>query len=180
MIAKKKIATGAAATLLALSAGLGVASGAWASTTPTPAPSATATEGGSAPGGQAKSGPRPMVLGVNAAELASKLGVDQAKVTEALKAFHKANRPAAGTGTGTRPNREERESALAASLAQSLGLDEETVRKALDDLQTQRQTERAAALKTRLDDAVANGTLTQAEADGAAKAVEKGVIGGGR
>ena len=122
MIAKKKIATGAAATLLALSAGLGVASGAWASTTPTPAPSATATEGGSAPGGsapggQAKSGPRPMGLGVNAAELASKLGVDQAKVIEALKAFHQANRPAAGTGTGTRPNREERESDLAALLA---------------------------------------------------------------
>ena len=34
------------------------------------------------------------------------------------------------------------------------------------------------ALKERLDAAVADGTLTQGEADAVTKAVEKGVIGG--
>ena len=178
MIEKKKITMGAAATLLALSVGLGVASGASAATTPTPTPSATASTDGSAPAGKGGHGFKG--FGADAAELASKLGVDEAKVTEALEAFRKASKPAAGTDSGARPDREARESALAASLAQSLGLDEATVRAALDELQAQRQSERAAALTTRLDDAVAKGTLTQAEADGAAKAVEKGVIGGGR
>ncbi len=40
------------------------------------------------------------------------------------------------------------------------------------------KTERAAALKSRLNEAVKAGTLTQAEADAVTKAVEKGVIGG--
>ncbi|RAX47539.1 hypothetical protein DQ354_00740 [Arthrobacter sp. AQ5-06] len=38
---------------------------------------------------------------------------------------------------------------------------------------------RAAALKTRLDQAVTDGKLTQAEADAVTKAVQNGVIGGG-
>jgi hypothetical protein len=51
---------------------------------------------------------------------------------------------------------------------------------ALEELRTAAQGDRAAALKTKLDTAVTDGTLSQAEADGAAKAVDKGVIGGGR
>ncbi len=62
---------------------------------------------------------------------------------------------------------------------QSLGIDESKVTAALEELRTEEQSERAAALKTRLDKAVADGTLTQAEADAVTKAVEKGVIGGG-
>ena len=50
---------------------------------------------------------------------------------------------------------------------------------ALAEIRAARQAERAAALKERLDAAVADGTLTQAEADAVTKAVEKGVIGGG-
>lgn len=72
------------------------------------------------------------------------------------------------------------ESALAASLAKSLGIGEAKVKTALDEIEAAEQSERAAALKTRLDAAVKDGTLTQAEADRAAKAVEKGVIGGRR
>jgi hypothetical protein len=70
--------------------------------------------------------------------------------------------------------------ALAKSLAASLGIDEATVTAALEELRTAAQGDRAAALKTKLDTAVTDGTLSQAEADGAAKAVDKGVIGGGR
>ena len=191
---EKKIALGAAAALVTLGAGLGVASAASAATTPTPTPSASASASGTATDGAmhdgAGRGPRGHHgFGAGAAALAAKLGVDEAKVTEALEAFRTANKPTAtptdgsadaGTGTTQRPDREAMEAKLAASLAQSLGLDQATVQTALDEIQAERQAERAAALKTRLDAAVANGTLTQAEADGAAKAVEKGVIGGGR
>ena len=47
------------------------------------------------------------------------------------------------------------------------------------ELKKQKQAEKAAALKTRLDQAVTDGKLTQAEADAVTKAVENGVIGGG-
>ena len=70
------------------------------------------------------------------------------------------------------------EKALAASLAKSLGIDESKVTAALDELRTAEQADHAAALKPRLDQAVKDGTLTQAEADAVTKAAEKGVIGG--
>ncbi|WP_077489636.1 hypothetical protein [Sinomonas mesophila] len=185
MIEKKKIALGAAAALLTLGAGLGVATAASAATAPTPTPSASASADGTAtdgatPDGAGKGWRGHRGVGADAAELASKLGVDEATVTEALEAFRDANKPTDTGATRERPDREARESAFAASLAQSLGLDQTTVQRALDEIQAERKAERIAALKTRLDDAVADGTLTQAEADGAAKAIEKGVIGGGR
>jgi hypothetical protein len=71
------------------------------------------------------------------------------------------------------------DAALAKSLAGKLGIDEAKVSAALTEIRAAAQAERAAALKTRLDKAVSEGTLTQAEADAVTKAVEKGVIGGG-
>jgi hypothetical protein len=64
-------------------------------------------------------------------------------------------------------------------LAGSLGIEESKVTAALEELRTEKQAEKAAALKTRLDQAVTNGKLTQAEADAVTKAVQNGVIGGG-
>ena len=61
-----------------------------------------------------------------------------------------------------------------------LGVEESKVTAALEEIRAAAQAERAAALKTRLDTAVSDGTLTQTEADAVTKAVEKGVIGGGR
>jgi hypothetical protein len=120
-------------------------------------------------------------LGVQASALATKLGVDEAKVTEALKTFRKANKPAAGSTTpGTKPDRSAMDAALATSLSKSLGIDEAKVTAAIQEIRTEAQAARAAALKTRLDQAVTDGKLTQAEADGAAKAVSEGIIGGGR
>ena len=58
-----------------------------------------------------------------------------------------------------------RDAALAKALADKLGIDEAKVTAALTEIRTARQAERAAALKERLDEAVADGTLTQAEAD---------------
>ena len=68
---------------------------------------------------------------------------------------------------------------MARALAEKLGLAEDKVATALTELRDAHQAERAAALKDRLDAAVKDGTLTQAEADAVTKAVEKGVIGGG-
>ena len=78
----------------------------------------------------------------------------------------------------TPPDPEKREAALAKALAEKLGVDEATVTKAFDEIRAARQADRAAEVKTKLDAAVKDGTLTQAEADAVTKAIEKGVIGG--
>ncbi len=81
----KRITLGISAAALAVGAGLGVAGMASATTTPTPTPSAsagTAVPGdGSGRGGHGHGGERAGLGGANAAELATKLGVDKAKVT---------------------------------------------------------------------------------------------------
>ncbi|MET3140633.1 UNVERIFIED_ORG: pyruvate/2-oxoglutarate dehydrogenase complex dihydrolipoamide acyltransferase (E2) component [Arthrobacter sp. UYEF10] len=192
MVRTKRIALGLTATALALGAGIGVAGMASATSTPTPTPSASSSastdgstsaapaDGKGMRGGHGHGGFR----GVDAAELATKLGVDEAKVTEALKAYRDANKPttppADGTNTeGTRPDPAAKQAELAKSLAATLGIDEAKVTAALEELRSAEQADRAAALKTRLDAAVTNGKLTQAEADAVTKAVQNGVIGGG-
>ncbi|MBT2530740.1 hypothetical protein J7E83_01100 [Arthrobacter sp. ISL-48] len=185
MSRKKRITLGLSAAALALGTGIGVAGMASATTTVTPAPSAssTASPDGTAPAdGGGRHGGRGGFGGVKAADLAAKLGVDESKVTDALKAFRDANKPAtppASPAEGTRPDPAATQAALAKSLAASLGIDEAKVTAALDELRTAEQAERAAALKTRLDKAVTDGKLTQAEADAVTKAVQSGVIGGG-
>lgn len=191
MVRTKRITLGLTATALALGAGIGIAGVASATTTPTPTPSASSStsadgstsaapaDGKGMRGGHGHGGFR----GVDAAELATKLGVDEAKVTEALKAYRDTNKPttppADGTKTeGTRPDPAAKQAELAKSLAATLGIDEAKVTSALEELRTAEQADRAAALKTRLDAAVTDGKLTQAEADAVTKAVQNGVIGG--
>jgi DNA-binding MarR family transcriptional regulator len=183
----KKMTLGLSATALALVGGIGVAGVASATTTPAPAPStsSSASADGStstAPGGgMGKHGGRGGERGIaQASALAEKLGVDEAKVTEALQAFREANKPTTPPTEGAKPDQAARDAALAKSLAESLGIEESTVTAALEELRTEKQAEKAAALKTRLDQAVADGKLTQAEADAVTKAIENGVIGGGR
>lgn len=188
MSSKKKIALGLSAAALAAGAGLGIAGAASATTVPAPAPSssasADATPGADGHGmpGMGK-GPHGHEMEHQASSLAAKLGVEEAQVTEALQAFREANRPtgsAAGKPAGgARPDEATRDAALAASLAGSLGLDESQVSAALAEVRTEAQVERAGQLSTRLDQAVTDGTLTQAEADAVTKAVDNGVIGGG-
>lgn len=184
-MASKKTVVAVAAGVLALGAGVGIAGVASADPTPTPSPSASASgtptpgTGGPDRGGRHGHGFRD---GAFAADLASKLGVSEEKVTEALRAIWEENRPTAKPDDQTTPpDPAERDAALAKALAEKLGIDEAKVTTALEEIRTARQAERAAALKERLDAAVADGTLTQAEADAVTKAVEKGVInpGGG-
>lgn len=193
---KKTTALAVAAGVLTLGAGIGAAS--LASADPTPAPStspsqATPSPGGTpAPGttahdhsGPGRAGGRHQGRGPGggggqqelAKTLAAKLGVAQARVTEALKAFHQANRPTAPPARGTvRPDPAARDTALAKSLASSLKIDQAKVARALAEVRTAREADRASALKTRLDAAVTAGTLTRAEADAVTKAVAKGVV----
>ncbi|MFJ5697807.1 hypothetical protein [Arthrobacter sp. NPDC093139] len=186
----KKVALSLSAGAVALGAGFGVTERA-AATTATPMPQSTSSSPSGTPApdghrfGWGKHGHGRGDRGVQAAELAAKLGVDEAKLVDALRAFREANRPSGprggGQGTdGQKPDRAAKEAALAASLAKSLGVDEAKVKTALEELRSEAQKRRAAALKPRLDQAVADGTLTQAEADAVTKAVEQGVIGGGR
>ena len=181
MAMKKKIALGTSAAALALVAGLGLAGGASAAdssssdaTTGT-TQSAPAERGG--PDGH-RGGGREMASG-----LAEKLGVDESKLSDALDTFRKANKPTERPADGTKPDGTEQDrtamdAALAKSLADSLGIEESKVTGALEELRAAAQAERATALKSRLDAAVGDGTLTQAEADAVTKAIEKGVLGG--
>ena len=176
----KRTAVAVAAGALALGAGIGIAGIASADPAPTPSPSATAS-GTASPGtggfgGRHGHGFRD---GEFAAELASKLGVSEEKVIEALRAIREENRPTERPTTP--PDPAERDAALAKALAVKLGVEEAQVSTALAEIRTARQAERAAALRERLDAAVADGTLTPAEADAVTKAVEKGVLkSGGR
>ena len=73
-----------------------------------------------------------------------------------------------------------RQTELAEKLAKELGVDQAKVQAALDKIQAEQQAQakadRLAALKQRLDQAVTDGKLTQAEADAIYKAAENGVL----
>jgi hypothetical protein len=83
----------------------------------------------------------------------------------------------------TQADREARQNELAEKLAKELGVDQAKVKAALEKIQSEEQAankaERLAALKTRLDQAVKDGKLTQAEADAIYKAAENGTLPGG-
>ncbi|RJT81838.1 hypothetical protein D6T63_03495 [Arthrobacter cheniae] len=171
MIQLRKIALGAGAAALVAGASIGV-TGMANATTVTPEPSASAS---AEPRVEGHGG------GFDPAGLAEKLGVGESEVTDALQSLRDDARSGAdeNADAGTKPDREGMRPDIAASLAEALGLDEATVRTALDELRTEQQEERSAALQERLDAAVSDGSLTQAEADGAAKAVELGILRGG-
>ena len=97
--------------------------------------------------------------------------------------------PTPSTSSSTTPQQAheafmaQRQDELAAGLATELGIDKAKVAAALEKVQTAQQTtaqaERAAELKTRLDAAVKEGTLTRQQADAILKAKEAGVLRGG-
>jgi hypothetical protein len=177
MAVSTKTAIAIASGVLAPGAGIGVANLASADTTPTPTP----TSGTPSPGadrGWAGHPGRGVRAGEFVTELANKLGIDEAKVAEALRAIRAENQPR--PDPTTRPDPAEREAALAKALSSKLGIDVTKIKTALQEIRTAHQAERTAALKARLDAAVQDGTLTQAEADAVQKAVDQGVINFGR
>jgi hypothetical protein len=184
----KVVVASSAAGALALGVGVGLAGFASAdpTTTPSPNPSASAPADpgrGGGPGGHR--GGRGFGGADLAEQLAERLDVTEAEVTRALQEIRDADRPAKPStapsadpsAAPTRPDPTAREAALAKALAEKLGVDETKVTKAFAEIRAAREADRAAELKTKLDAAVADGTLTRAEADAVTKAVEKGVIG---
>lgn len=177
MLNKRKVVLGAGAAAVAAALSLGAAGMASAETTSTAEVTSTAAaspgEGGGPGGHHGGRG------GFDAAALAAKLGVDETAVTEALQSVRE-NLEAERDASTERPERAEMESMMSAALAEALGVEEAAVQTALDELRAEKSEERAAEIQDKLDAAVTDGSLSQAEADGAAKAVEKGIIGGGR
>ena len=198
----KKVASVAAVGAAAAAIGLGVSQVARADdATATPTPSATSTQGdpnqgttdstpgngrGWGPGGRHGGGLGPgmgmgkgMGKGADLAALATKLGVDQTKLEDALKAVRdelKAGRTP-GQGAATKPDPATMQDELATKLASKLGIDAAKVKAAFADLRAAHEADEQKAFDDRLALAVKDGTLTQAVADAVKKAAKAGVIG---
>jgi hypothetical protein len=189
----KKIASIAAAGAAIAAIGLGVSQVARADdATPTPTPSATSTPGNGNPGqgwgpggrhgglGKGLGMGRGMGMGGGAdlSALATKLGVDEAKLKDALKAVRDELRASRtpGQGKATKPDPTTMQDELATKLASKLGIDAAKVKAAFADLQATEEAAHQKAFDDRLDKAVTDGTLTQAEADAVKKAAKAGVI----
>lgn len=121
-----------------------------------------------------------------AADLATKLGVSEAKVTAALDAVRDdlpaPERPAAGERP-TPPTEAERaahEAAFAKALAAKLDLTTAKVSAALAAIHTEHEADHRSDLASRLDDAVKAGKLTAADKASVLKAFDAGVLGGPR
>lgn len=181
-----------AATTVALAAGIGLGITNLASAeTPSPTPSPSASSDANKPGrggewghrmggeGRGRHGDR----GQDLSALATKLGVDETKLADAVKKVRNDLKPSSTDRGKDRDQsradweaaRAEREAAFAKALASELGIDQAKVSKALEELRTERQAERTAADKAVLDQAVKDGKLTQAEADAVAKAADLGI-----
>lgn len=125
--------------------------------------------------------------------LAEELGIDQDTVEDALEAVRddlRSERP--DTTDGTRPEpptdaeREERRAALAAALAEELGISEakvdaalEVVREKAESVREDRRADVREALVERLDAAVEDGTLTEADKASVLKAFDAEILRGG-
>ncbi len=195
-------AVGAAASV---AAGIGISQAMAASPSPSPSSSASpgsgaasANSGGSeGPGGSAYGmggrmghhgdrgegmGGFGMGRGADLSTLATKLGVDQAKLTAALqKVGQSLHDQDNGQHDGTPPTDAERTArldAFATALAKELGIDKAKVTAALNALEADRQAARTAELTARLDAAVKAGTLTEADKASVLKAFAAGVLGG--
>ncbi len=72
--------------------------------------------------------------------------------------------------------RDARQAELATALATELDIDEATVTAALTEIQTERDAAEAADEEAALGQAVADGTLSQTEAEAVQKAIDAGIV----
>lgn len=171
-------------TTAALGLGINAAAGAGSTSDAAPGRSAQSAAPGAVPSSPtAGTAASPTTRGPGgrkdtvAKELASKLEVDQGKVTAALRAVRADLRAARRNGQAARPTVD----TVANALAQKLGVSPVKVKTALQQV---RASARAAArarhqkaLGARLDRAVKDGRLTRAEADAVLKAAKEGILG---
>lgn len=191
---RTKVMAIAAGTAASLALGAGVVAGltgasaadapkATPTAKPTPKANGNGPNGGGAPGLRGGPGHRGFGLGLggDAAALAKKLGVSEDKLKTALKNVRDDLRPDKGVRpkAGTRPDPSVLQENFATALAKELGISSAKVTAALDSLKADHQAERAKEFQARLDQAVKDGKLTQAEADAVLKAAKAGIIGMG-
>ena len=179
---KKTLIAGAAGVVLASAVGLAVALPAQAETlTTTTTTISSASETGET-AGEHRAGRGHGGKGFDAEALATKLGLTETAVSDAVSAVRDA------TEAGDRPSsdatdeereaaKDARQSAIVTALAAELNIDEDTVSAALTDIRSEKTAERAAAATATLDEAVADGTLTQTEADAVQKAMDAHIMG---
>lgn len=123
-------------------------------------------------------------IGMDTTALAEALGVSEEKVSQALDEIREQLRPdAAARPSGderaappTDEERAEREAAFASALAAALDLDETAVSDALDEVRAAHEAERREGLADRLDQAVTDGELTDADRASVLKAYDAGVL----
>ncbi|MEO9325291.1 hypothetical protein ABFT23_17490 [Nocardioides sp. C4-1] len=177
-------------------AGLGLAAAGMAvthaETTDPPAASSSAGDrpGPGGPGGPG--GPRGEHggPGMEAAAIAESLGLEEDVVEQALQEVRDALRPEPPEPDGERPappseaERSQQEAAFVTALAEKLGVTEDQVTTALEAAREQadadreeRRAEDRGALAERLDAAVADGTLTEADKTSVLKAYDADLIG---
>ncbi|MGV8896948.1 MAG: hypothetical protein ACOH10_08320 [Rhodoglobus sp.] len=177
----KTLIAGAAGVVLVSGLGLGIAQTAQADT-----PTSASNSDASAPTGDATNGRHNGHdgrggKGFDAAALATKLGLSETAVSDAVTAVRdqtqSTDRPSADATQAEKiAAREARQAKFGAALATELNLDETTVTDALAELQAEKEAARAADRTAALDQAVTDGTLTQAEADAVQKSIDAGIL----
>jgi len=177
-----RIAVAATTAAIGLAGAVGVASLAQADATASPSTQPAAGSGTQAgmPGGHGRMARLAPHDGPLAEQLAGELGLETDAVATALDKVRDTLRPT--ERPATRPDPAERQAALAEALAAELGVDEAKVSEALEAIRADAVADRKSAFDERVQQAVTDGKLTQAEADAVKKAAEAGVIGygGGR
>lgn len=104
-----------------------------------------------------------------AKDLAAQLGLPQQKVTTAVQQVRAQLRTDHKDGTATQGE-------FVTQLATKLGLDQTKVRTAVQAVRSQEQADRQAQLKTRLDQAVKAGKISQSDADAYLRVVQSGAL----
>lgn len=170
----KTLIAGAAGVVLVSGLGLGIAQTAQADTpvATTSGNTSLTTDGASGDRNDRRGG-----TGFDAAALAAKLGLSEVTVSDALTAVRDQTEPTSRpSADATRAERvaamDARQAAMATALAAELGIDETGVTTALAELRTEKEAGWAVDRKAALDQAVTDGTLTQAEADAVQKSID--------
>ena len=185
---RKKLIAGAAGVALASGIGLGMTQMAQAETpAPTPSTSSSTAPGDAASTTHRHEGRWHGGKGLEVSALATKLGLPDATVADALSAVRDQVQPATRPSPDATPAEREaaqgaRQAALAKALAAELNIDEAKVTTALTELRTERVSLRTDSDKATLDKAVADGKLTRTETDAVQKAIDAGIVstrGGG-
>ena len=160
MESKQKTGLAIGAAVIGAGAVFGVSYALGSSTSESQAqPAAQASQGGgqgSGRGGPGGGGAGGMGMSNLAPALAKKLGVDEAKVTEAIQSVMQDSRPSGAPSDGTQASPGARPSdggsdrsgmneKLAKAIAEKLGIDEAKVTKALEEVRAEQQASRQAS-----------------------------------